>query len=298
MKRRITFIMLHSIFMVFSWLSMIWFKDLPKLISFYLGDGSFVGSPTFIPSNLSSLQSIEIGNECYMKTRKFTIDGLNALQSLFIGEYSFTKYKDMWDSDWSRAFTLKNCAALETIEIRYMSFADYAGPFEFKNLPALRSIRLGSPSLQSTNFNYQSFILRGIHRSSPLVNRFSQPGRALDGFKSFWWVSSYGYRKYSLLFLYKLDLPKLKKIELRTQAIAGVRDRYDCTLVMRSFLCVVGWMRLDLESLETLSASAFSLLYQYNVTMESTLDRSEWNRRHSKLLQCVGDRQLVLGSRN
>ncbi|CBK20104.2 uncharacterized protein [Blastocystis hominis] len=150
----------------------------------------------------------------------------------------------MWDSDWSRAFTLKNCAALETIEIRYMSFADYAGPFEFKNLPALRSIRLGSPSLQSTNFNYQSFILRDF----PNLEELWMGSKAFD----------------ESLHTVIENLPKLKKIELRTHAIAGVRDRYDCTLVMR-----------NLESLETLSASAFSLLYQYNVTMESTLDRSE-----------------------
>lgn len=155
-------------------------------------------SRSFVPSNLISLQSIEIGNECHMKTRNFTIDGLNALKSLFIGEYSFTKDKEIWDSDWSRAFALRNCAALETIEILFFSFADYAGYFEIKNLPALRSIRLGSSNKGSNSFHYQSFILRGIRRSSLLFDRSPQLGRALDGFRRVRRDSSYGNGRYSL----------------------------------------------------------------------------------------------------
>ena len=222
---------------------MIWFKDLPKLTSYYLGDGSFVYSSSFVPSNLNSLQSIEIGNECHMKTRNFTVDGLNALKSLFIGEYSFAKDKEIWDSEYSRAFALRNCAALETIEILFYSFADYAGAFEIKNLPALRSIRLGSSGKGSNNFHYQSFILRGIRRSSLLFDRFPQLWSASNGFQWVRRVSSYCNDRYALWFLNELDLPKLKSIDLGLSALSGQRDKYDCTLEMRSLDCVVDWMQ-------------------------------------------------------
>lgn len=173
MKPPITFTMLNSTFMVIQTLN-IWFKDLPKLSTFYLGDDAFLYSETFHPTSLISLKSIEIGNECFMKSNSFIIDGLNALVSLTIGERSFTKYKDMWEKNKKRSFQLTNCASLETIEIGYLSFSDYAGSFEMRNLASLRSIHFGSSLGDSTSFYSASFIVRGNSLLFALIRRSSQ----------------------------------------------------------------------------------------------------------------------------
>ena len=96
----------------------------------------------------------------------FKIDGLNKLNTLKIGINSFTRYKD---SSWSNeyiyySFHILNCEELKSIDIGKYSFSDFGGEFELKNLPQLQSINIGTIGDydSSSNFQYSSFIIRGI----------------------------------------------------------------------------------------------------------------------------------------
>ena len=129
------------------------------------------------------LRSIEIGEKCFETVETFRIDGLHQLRTLKIGMNSFTKAKNSHGDDESKSFRILNCELLESIEIDQYCFSDFAGDFELKNLPSLRSISIGKidkPSkdqdgdeLQiaiyfafsqswSYNFYSSSFVIRGI----------------------------------------------------------------------------------------------------------------------------------------
>ena len=108
------------------------------------------------------LKSIEIGNDCFENVDTFNIDGLNELKSLKIGINSFTKYKNGSGNNSSRSFHILNCAELESIEIGSYSFVDYGGGFELKNLPKLSTIKIGEIDDDSYNFDYCSFVIKGI----------------------------------------------------------------------------------------------------------------------------------------
>ena len=57
----------------------------------------------------------------------------------------------------SKSFHILNCESLESIEIGDRTFSDFAGGFELKNLPQLRSIQFGK-----YNFYWNSFVIRRI----------------------------------------------------------------------------------------------------------------------------------------
>ena len=106
----------------------------------------------------------------------FQINGLNRLKTIKIGNNSFNQEKNDGGSDESKSFHILNCELLESIEIGYYSFSDFAGDFELENLPNLQSIQIGTiGSYDSSNFFGSSFVIRGIelklniwimHRSS------------------------------------------------------------------------------------------------------------------------------------
>ena len=125
------------------------------------------------------LKSIEIGDDCFENVELFNIDGLNELKSLKIGMNSFTHLKsgDKWDikkvNNRNRSFHILNCIELESIEIGHHSFSDYGGGFELINLPKLSTIKIGEIGMDSSNFYYSSFVIKGIIDMILLMNRSS-----------------------------------------------------------------------------------------------------------------------------
>ena len=115
-----------------------------------------------------NLESIEIGDDCFESVKTFKIDGLNRLKAIKIGRNSFTQNKKNYGNDSSKSFHILNCESLESIEIGRYSFSDFAGEFELKNLPQLRSIQIGDMKRDSYNFYYSSFVIRGIELHSIL----------------------------------------------------------------------------------------------------------------------------------
>ena len=108
------------------------------------------------------LESIEIGNECFESVKTFKIDGLNRLTTLKIGKNSFTQQANSIVHNLSKSFHILNCESLKTVEIGEFSFSDFAGGFELKNLPQLRSIQIGIVRSVSRNFVWSSFVIRSI----------------------------------------------------------------------------------------------------------------------------------------
>ena len=107
-------------------------------------------------SRYTFVESMNISDECFGSVKTFQIDELNRLKSLKIGKNSFTQKKNSNGNDESKSFHILNCESLESIQIGYCSFSDYAGEFELKNLPQLQSIQFGS-----YDFYYSSFVIRG-----------------------------------------------------------------------------------------------------------------------------------------
>ena len=62
----------------------------------------------------------------------------------------------------NKLFYILNCESLESIQIGEYSFNDYAKDFVLKNLPQLKSIRIGTIARKSYNFWWSSFVVRGI----------------------------------------------------------------------------------------------------------------------------------------
>ena len=114
-----------------------------------------------------------------MNVNEFVIDGLKSLRSLKIGSNSFTHLTsdDEWNDDIAnnrnRSFSILNCDELESIEIGKFSFSDYAGGFELKNLPKLSTIKIGEIEMDSSNFFYSSFVIKGIIDMILVMNRSS-----------------------------------------------------------------------------------------------------------------------------
>ena len=114
-------------------------------------------------SRFSRVKSIEIGNDCFGSVQTFKIDGLNRLKTIKIGNNSFTQRKNGWGDDKSKSFHILNCKSLKSIRIGELSFSDYGGEFELKNLPLLQSIQIGTIiNDYSHNFFASSFVIRGI----------------------------------------------------------------------------------------------------------------------------------------
>ena len=108
------------------------------------------------------LESIKVGDECFESVKTFKIDGLNGLKTIKIGKNSFTQAKNSNGNNASKSFHILNCESLESIQIGEYSFSDFAGGFELKNLPQLRSIQIGTIRSVSRNFNNCSFVIRSI----------------------------------------------------------------------------------------------------------------------------------------
>ena len=119
------------------------------------------------------LQSITIGDENFMYASTFKIDNLINLQNIVIRQKSFTKYKNTAGDDSSRSFSILNCIELKSIEIGSYSFSDYAGGFELRNLPKLSTIKIGEIEMDSSNFYYSSFVIKGIIDMILVMNRSS-----------------------------------------------------------------------------------------------------------------------------
>ena len=117
---------------------------------------------TFDFSRFTQVKSIEIGDDCFGSVKTFKIDRLNRLKTIKIGNRSFTLKKNSFGNDKSKSFHILNCESLESIQIGRYSFSDFAGDFELKNLPQLQSIQIGTIGSDSYNFNYCSFMIRGI----------------------------------------------------------------------------------------------------------------------------------------
>ena len=141
--------------------------------SIQIPNGSYNNMNSFTLIKLNTIESIEIGDDCFLKVNTFRIDGLNYLKSFKIGMNSFTKKKNSWGDDESRSFSVLNCIELESIEIGSMSFSDYGGEFELKNLPKLSTIKIGEIGSDSLNFCYSSFVIKGIIDMILLMNRSS-----------------------------------------------------------------------------------------------------------------------------
>lgn len=112
-------------------------------------------------SRFTLLQSLVIGNFCFGFVQQFTINALNKLKIITIGHNSFTETRNSKGNNESKSFHILNCELLELIEIGAYSFCDYAGQFELKNLPSLRSIKIGQNDIFSNNFYYCSFVIQG-----------------------------------------------------------------------------------------------------------------------------------------
>ena len=158
----------------------------------YLGDGNDLNIQVkrlklndncilndFDISLFSNLEELIIGDNCFMNVNKFKIDGLSHLKSIKIGNNSFTRLKmnDKWDNkkanNTNRSFRILNCNELESIEIGSCSYLDYSGGFKLKNLPKLSTIKIGKIGIDSSNFSFSSFVIKGIIDMILLMNRSS-----------------------------------------------------------------------------------------------------------------------------
>ena len=113
-------------------------------------------------SRFTSLKLLEIKDYSFGSVVLFKIDGLSKLKSLKIGLHSFTKMQYGYGCDEAKSFHILNCEKLRTIEINQYSFSDFGGQFELKNLPSLRTLKIGEKEKESNNFYHSSFIIRGI----------------------------------------------------------------------------------------------------------------------------------------
>ena len=160
-------------------------NGLNRLKTLKIGNYSFTREKNIVEKNESrlfhiinceSLECIEIGNESFGSFQDFMIDGLNRLITIKIGNDSFSQCnKNSNGNSKSKSFHILNCESLISIEIGRYSFNDFGGDFELKNLPQLQSIQIGTIKNKSQNFQYSSFVIRGIdmilniwvmHRSS------------------------------------------------------------------------------------------------------------------------------------
>ena len=147
-----------------------------SIINMNIPNWSFNNELSMIELNLNrfvNLESIIIGNDCFESVQTFKIEGLNRLQSLKIGINSFTQFKwNDFNKDFSgsiskcrnesKSFHILNCESLKVIEIGCCSFCDFGGEFELRNLDNLESIKIGEIKCRSMNFNWSSFVIRGI----------------------------------------------------------------------------------------------------------------------------------------
>lgn len=136
---------------------------LPSLKMVVIGEKAFSEGTDFNISHCDSVETIEIGDECSGSVQTFRIDELSRLKTLKIGKNSFTQKKNGNGNGESKSFHIVNCGSIETIDIGEFSFSDFAGQFELNNLPALRSLTIGSDGKSSSNFYYSSFVVQSFN---------------------------------------------------------------------------------------------------------------------------------------
>ena len=105
---------------------------------------------------------IEIEDNSFIQVKEFRVDNSNNLKQIIIGKNLYTQKKNWLTNDKSKSFHILNCELLESIQIGEWSFSDFSGDFEMKNLPQLQTIQIGTIGSWSCNFNYSSFVIRGI----------------------------------------------------------------------------------------------------------------------------------------
>ena len=110
----------------------------------------------------SKLRSIRIGNDCFKSVETFGIEGYHWLKTINIGKNSFTQNETSYGDDYRKIFYILNCKSLKSIQIGRYSFSDFAGSFELRKLPQLRSIQIGTIGSTSYNFYCSSFVIQGI----------------------------------------------------------------------------------------------------------------------------------------
>ena len=105
---------------------------------------------------------IEIEDNSFTQVKEFRVDNSNNLKQIIIGKNLFSQKRNRCTNDKSKSFHILNCELLESIQISERSFSDFSGGFELKNLPQLQTIQIGAIGSWSCNFNYNSFVIRGI----------------------------------------------------------------------------------------------------------------------------------------
>ena len=113
---------------------------------------------TFNFSRFTLIESIEIKNDCFKLVSTFQIDGLNRLKTLNVGSNSFTEKTPYYDIDDWKSFHILNCESLESIHIGGLSFDDFGGEFELKNLPQLQFIHIGNEAFHYSSFKIEVLI--------------------------------------------------------------------------------------------------------------------------------------------
>ena len=113
----------------------------------------------FLSTNLntqrfSKLKVLYIKDENFKYIRTFSIIGNNYLMYIKIGQGVFY---EGFTSRPAKSFRVLNCTLLKSIDIGLLSFYDFAGDFELKNLPSLQIIKT-----DSSCFKYNSFVIKGI----------------------------------------------------------------------------------------------------------------------------------------
>ena len=116
------------------------------------------------------LKRIVIGNDCYERIRLLEMDGLEELERVVIGEYTCTIANDELHhrKQIDGRYRVLNCPKLKSIQIGDCSFFDYTS-FEFRNLPSLRSVRMGQKCFACS----PSFLLKGSMNWKEITNRSS-----------------------------------------------------------------------------------------------------------------------------
>lgn len=113
------------------------------------------------------LTTLTIGEKCFGLVNLFKIDGLKNLTTITVMNDSFSKVSmenlaNSKKGDIHRSFIITNCEKLMSIQIGARSFIDFAGQFELKNLPSLKTLNIGLTQEKSVNFCENDLVLRGI----------------------------------------------------------------------------------------------------------------------------------------
>ena len=147
--------------------------------------------PFILWKKFTTVKHIFIDDENFANVSQFEIVGHNAIQSVKIGDNSFTKHKNGYGKDNNRSFQISDCTKLELIEIGQYSFSDYSGKFELRNNPSLKSIKIGVTHMESANFYYGSFVIRGIYIMKANTYKLDLPNLEVIelGSYSFGWFS-------------------------------------------------------------------------------------------------------------